>query len=68
TRLRGTGTGFCFNAGRLIAAPILFSMGWMQSSLGLTLTQAASYLSLLYLLAIVILIFAPETMGKDLPE
>jgi MFS family permease len=68
TRLRGTGTGFCFNAGRLIAAPILFSMGWMQSSLGLSLTQAASYLSLLYLLAIVILIFAPETMGKDLPE
>lgn len=68
TRLRGTGTGFCFNAGRIIAAPILFSMGWMQNSLGLTLTQAASYLSLLYLLAVIILIFAPETKGQDLPD
>ena len=67
TRLRGTGTGFCFNAGRIIAAPILFSMGWMQSNFDLSLTQAASYLSLLYLLAAVILIFAPETKGKDLP-
>lgn len=68
TRLRGTGTGFCFNAGRIIAAPILFSMGWLQSNFGLTLMQAASYLSLLYLLAVVILIFAPETKGQDLPE
>ena len=68
TRLRGTGTGFCFNAGRIIAAPILFSMGWLQSNFGLNLMQAASYLSLLYLLAVVILIFAPETKGQELPE
>ena len=30
TRLRGTGGGFCFNVGRLLAAPILFVSGWMQ--------------------------------------
>ena len=68
TRLRGTGTGFCFNAGRIIAAPILFSMGWLQKDLGLSLVNAASGLSLLYLLAIFALMFAPETKGQALPD
>ncbi len=30
TRLRGTGSGFCFNVGRLLAAAILLITGWMQ--------------------------------------
>ncbi len=36
--------------------------------LGLSLTTTASLLSLLFLLGIVILLFAPETKGKELPE
>ncbi len=68
TRLRGTGTGFCFNAGRIIAAPVLLSMAWFQTEYELTSIQASTYLSSIYLLAIVILIFAPETRGQDLPE
>ena len=68
TRLRGTGTGFCFNAGRIIAAPILLSMGWFQKQFDLDLVGAASLLSLLYLVVVVILPFAPETKGQDLPE
>ncbi len=68
TRLRGTGGGFCFNFGRVIAAPILFIGGWMQSSLKMSLGNAASILSLLFLLGAAILIAAPETRGRELPE
>ena len=68
TRLRGTGGGFCFNVGRILAAPILLISGWMQKDWGFSLESAALLLSLLYLLAVVILIFAPETKGRELPE
>ena len=68
TRLRGTGTGFCFNAGRILAAPILFAVGWMQDSFGFTVPEAASALSLLFLLGVFVLAFAPETKGEELPE
>ena len=68
TRLRGTGGGFCFNGGRVLAAPILFLAGWMQSDWGFTLNGASSLLSLLFLLGVLVLLIAPETRGRDLPE
>lgn len=67
TRLRGTGSGFCFNGGRLLAAPILIVSGWMQKDLGMSLSDTASVLSLLFLAGAAVLLFAPETKGKDLP-
>jgi len=67
TRLRGTGGGFCFNGGRLLAAPILIVSGWMQKDLHMSLADTASALSLLFLLGLVALLFAPETKGQDLP-
>jgi MFS family permease len=70
TRLRGTGGGFCFNGGRFLAASILIVRGWMRSDqgLGLSLENTASLLSLLFLLGVVVLLFAPETKGQELPE
>lgn len=68
TRLRATGTGFCFNSGRILAAPVLFISGWMQKDWGFTLTSAAAILSLLFLLGLAVLPFAPETRGRELPE
>ncbi|MBL8829328.1 MAG: MFS transporter, partial [Planctomycetaceae bacterium] len=56
TRLRSTGAGFCFNVGRIIAAPCLFASGWLQSSYGFTQPQAVSFLSLLYLVGVVLLL------------
>ena len=69
TRLRGTGGGFCFNGGRLLAASIIFVNAWMrdEKGLGLSLENSATMLSLLFLLGLVLLIFAPETKGRDLP-
>jgi MFS family permease len=68
TRLRATGTGFCFNSGRIIAAPVLFISGWMQKDWGFTLTSAAATLSLLFLLGIAVLPFCPETRGRELTD
>jgi len=68
TRLRSTGGGFCFNVGRILAAPVLFLSGWMQKDWGYSLEQAASILGLLFLVGIVLLVFAPETKGRELPH
>ncbi len=71
TRLRGTGAGFCFNFGRIIAAPILVIRGLLrkvETGGGLmTMEDAASILCLLFVLGIIIPLFATETKGKDLP-
>ncbi len=67
TRVRSTGAGFCFNVGRILAAPILFASGWLQRDLGFTLDGACTILSGLFLLGVVLLLFAPETKGQDLP-
>ncbi|MCA8996198.1 MAG: MFS transporter [Planctomycetaceae bacterium] len=64
TRLRATGSGFCFNGGRIAAAPMLFATGFIQSNLGVTLFQACSMLSLLYLLGVVVTAMAPETRHR----
>jgi len=68
TRLRSTGAGFCFNIGRLTAFPIVSLIGWVQrpTTLNVSLPDAAALLSLLFLVGVVILAFAPETKGKEL--
>jgi MFS family permease len=68
TRLRGTGAGFCFNAGRILAIPALILANYMVKDWGFGVEGTASLLSLLYLLGLVVLIWAPETRGKELPE
>ena len=67
TRLRATGAGFCFNAGRVLASASPFLTGWLVTELG-TFGRAASTVALIYLVGLVVLIFAPETKGKPLPD
>ncbi len=64
--LRATGTGFCFNGGRLLAAPILFLSGELKQSI--PLRQAICLLASLFLVGLVLLLFLPETKGQPLPE
>jgi hypothetical protein len=68
TRLRGAGGGFCFNVGRLIAAPILFLGGWMQRDWHYSLGTTASLLALLFVPGMLVLLASPETRGQDLKE
>jgi len=85
TRLRATGTGFCYNVGRFLAALVpeakrglkgLFMSGTvvlpvLGSAVG-DAEQAIRYGSFvmifIYLLGLIVLLFAPETKGQPLPE
>jgi MFS family permease len=67
SHLRATGAGFCFNGGRLLAAPILWLSGSMKGS-GMDLREAVTLLSLLFLVGLFLLCFLPETKGQPLLE
>ena len=65
TRLRSTGSGFCFNVGRIISAAGPFITGLVVLNTG-SFEYAISALSMVYLLGPVALIFARETRGARL--
>lgn len=67
TRLRATGAGFCFNAGRILASISPFMTGWLVTALG-TFGRAASTVALIYLVGLGVLWFAPETKGQLLKD
>ena len=64
TRLRSTGAGFCFNMGRLATAAAFFGFGYIT----ITDEDKALWLAPLYLVGIVIVLFARETRGQELPD
>lgn len=67
THLRATGAGFCFNTGRILAAPVLIWLSaFMKAAFDLRL--AITCLGGLFLLGLVFLAFLPETKDQDLPE
>lgn len=63
TRLRGTGTGFCFNAGRFGTAVAILLAG----QLGWAPEQTALYMAPLYALGIAVTLAAKETRDSELP-
>lgn len=65
TRIRATGAGFCFNAGRILAASGPFLTGYLVLRLG-TFARAASSIAIIYLLGILVLPFARETKGREI--
>ncbi len=66
--LRATGTGFCFNGGRIVAASVLVLSGWLKSLPHMDLRFAATLLGTLFLLGVVVILFMPETKDQPLPE
>ncbi|MBM3892288.1 MAG: MFS transporter, partial [Verrucomicrobia bacterium] len=64
--LRSTGAGFCFNAGRLLASPVLIFSGSLKSAVGLQL--AITLMGLLFVIGIIVMFFLPETKDQPLPE
>ncbi len=89
TRLRSTGTSFCYNVGRFLAATGPFTLGVLHANLAKAAVSklpegateamqaaakldafryAACCMSAVYLLALFVLPFLPETKGKPLPE
>jgi MFS family permease len=73
TRLRSTGTGFCYNVGRYIAAIGPLTLGQLALALHGSLHMPGFRLAALvvgsaYLLGAIALIWAPETLNEPLPE
>ena len=66
TRVRATGTGFCYNVARYITAIGLFAIGQLTLMFGLK--TAVLLTSSIFILGLFVLPFAPETKGKPLPE
>ena len=78
TRLRSTGTSFCYNVGRFIAACGPFLQGQMTVWFaGVNPTpevklaafrNACGWMSLVFLLGLIVVFFLRETKGQPLPE
>lgn len=64
-RLRATGMSWGFNGGRLLAASLLVLSGKMKAAMDLPV--AVAWLSGFFLLGVVVMLFLPETKGKELP-
>jgi MFS family permease len=74
TRLRSTGTSFCYNVGRYVAAPGPLLLGTLASLVYghhgevMSWRYAGVTMCSFFLLGLLVLPFAPETKGKPLPE
>ncbi len=67
TRVRATGQGIAFNFGRILAAAGALTTGQLVGLFG-GYAQACATITLVYLVGMVLIWFAPETKGKPLPE
>lgn len=71
THLRSTGISFCYNVGRLLAAtgPLLQAeLLKLFAGTDESLRYAGATMSVVFLLGLLVLPFAPETKGRPLPE
>jgi len=77
-RLRSTGTSFCYNVGRYVAATGPITLGELAKYLApanapldvklQAFRDACTYVSFFFLVGLIALCFLPETKGKPLPE
>lgn len=72
TRLRSTGTSFCYNIGRFVAAVGPWVFGLLTSTVYANQAEpgrwAAITMCSIFLLGLSVLPFAPETKGQPLPD
>jgi MFS family permease len=67
TRVRATGQGLAYNAGRIVAGFGALASGQLVAHFG-GYAEMGAVITLVYVLGIMLCFFAPETQGKPLPE
>ena len=67
TRVRATGQGIAFNAGRVFAAVAAVQMGTLMGMFGGSYAKAGAIITLIYIVGMIVIWFAPETKGRPLP-
>lgn len=67
TRMRATGQGICYNFGRIVAAVGALTSGQLVMLYG-GYAQMGAMVTLIYLVGMAVIWFAPETRGKALPD
>jgi MFS family permease len=72
TRLRSTGTSFCYNVGRFVAAVGPLTLGLLTSRVFANQAEPMRYagvtMCLVFLIGLATVPFMPETKGRPLPE
>lgn len=68
TRVRATGQGLSFNAGRMLAAMGAWQMPALMAFFDKSYPRAGETIVLVYLVGMALIWLAPETKGKPLPE
>ena len=68
TRVRATGQGLSYNAGRILAAVGALQMGALMQSFDGSYAKAGAIITLVYVFGLGLIWLAPETKGKPLPE
>ncbi len=68
TRVRATGQGLSYNAGRILAAVGALQMGALMQSFDGSYAKAGAIITLIYVVGLALIWLAPETKGKPLPE
>lgn len=68
TRVRATGQGIAFNAGRILAAAASLQMGALMGMFHGSYAKAGAIITLIYIAGLFVIWLAPETKGKPLPE
>jgi len=68
TRVRATGQGVSYNFGRIFAAVGAMAGGQLVAYFDGSYAEAGAVVTLIYVLGLVLIWFAPETKGKPLPD
>ena len=68
TRVRATGQGLCFNFGRILAAVGALTQGKLVAAYGGSYAKAGAVVTLIYVVGMILIWFAPETKDRPLPE